>query len=275
MTGPKRNEGATKVGERTGTRCVVRYHRSTASKARQVLDLIRGLDVRQADQVLQFTEREVARTIRKALASAVANAVNNDGQDADELKVVACFADEGPTLRRFRPRARGRAMRIRKRTCHITVIVGRMTGTELTRLQLKEGTGGRGRLRGASPAAAARRARVERSRQQRATAKAEEGTETTATEETVEVDHVDLADGMIGKYGPGSADPLADGSMPEGFAIKGNEDSMLFHVPGSRYYGATKAEVWFATEEAAEAAGFAKPGSQDDSDEPADEGETK
>ena len=173
MTGPKRNEGATKAGERTGTRCVVRHHRSTVSKARQVLDLIRGLDVRTADQVLQFTEREVARVIRKALASAVANAVNNDQQDADELKVVACFADEGPTLRRFRPRARGRAMRIRKRTCHITVIVGRMTDTELNRLQLKAGPAGRG-SRGASPAAAARRARVERSRQQRAAAKAEE-----------------------------------------------------------------------------------------------------
>ena len=61
------------------------------------------------------------------LASAVANAVHNDNQDADELFVVACFADEGPTLKRFRPRARGRASRIRKRTCHITVIVARMS----------------------------------------------------------------------------------------------------------------------------------------------------
>jgi large subunit ribosomal protein L22 len=174
MTGPKRNEGATKAGERTGTRAVVRYVGTPASKARQVLDLIRGLDVRTADQVLQFTEREVARTIRKALASAVANAVNNDEQDADELKVVACFADEGPTLKRFRPRARGRAMSIRKRSSHITIVVGRMSDTELAVLQAKEGASGGRRGRGASPAAAARRARVERSRQQRAAAKADE-----------------------------------------------------------------------------------------------------
>ena len=186
MTGPKRNEGATEVDERTGTRCVVRYVRSTASKARQVLDLIRGLDVRTADQVLQFTEREVARTIRKALASAVANAVNNDEQDAEELKVVACFADEGPTLRRFRPRARGRAMRIRKRTCHITVVVGRMSDNEINRIQSKEGVvvGGRRRTRGVSPAASARRARVERSRQQRAVAKSAEESGSEAVEES-------------------------------------------------------------------------------------------
>jgi large subunit ribosomal protein L22 len=184
MTGPKRNEGATKPNQRTGTRCVVRYVRSTPSKARQVLDLIRGLDVRRADQVLQFTDRDVARTVRKALASAVANAVHNEEQDADELKVVACFADEGPTLRRFRPRARGRATRIRKRTCHITVIVGRMSDRELAVLQAKEGAG-HGRGRGASPATAARRARVERSRQQRAAAKAAEAG---VTEETVEED---------------------------------------------------------------------------------------
>ena len=65
--------------------------------------------------------------IRKVLASAVANAQHNDGQDPDELYVAACFADEGPTLKRFRPRARGRATRVRKRTCHITVIVARMS----------------------------------------------------------------------------------------------------------------------------------------------------
>jgi large subunit ribosomal protein L22 len=66
-------------------------------------------------------------TSARCSPSAVANAVNNDEQDADELFVLACFADEGPTLRRFRPRARGRATRIRKRTCHITVVVARMS----------------------------------------------------------------------------------------------------------------------------------------------------
>jgi large subunit ribosomal protein L22 len=198
MTGPKRNEGATKVGERTGTRCVVRYVKGTPTKARQVLDLIRGKDVRTADQILQFTERGMAIVVRKALASAVANAITNDGQDAEELKVVACFADEGPTLRRFRPRARGRAMRIRKRTCHITVIVGQMSDRELAVLQAKEGASGGRRARGVSPAAAARRARVERSRQQRAAAKAEDDQPTTQTDELEDATPViegDVVDG--------------------------------------------------------------------------------
>ena len=127
MTGPKLNEKATVAGERSGTRATAKYIRTSASKARAVLDLVRGLDVRSADEVLQFTDRHVAKDVRKVLASAVANAINNDGQDVDELFIVACFADEGPTLRRFRPRARGRATRINKRTCHITVIVARMS----------------------------------------------------------------------------------------------------------------------------------------------------
>ena len=103
-----------------------------------MLDLIRGLDVAAADEVLQFTDRDIARDVRKVLASAVANAVHNDEQDADELFVIACFADEGPTLRRFRPRARGRATRIRKRTCHITVIVARMSDERLEVVQARQ-----------------------------------------------------------------------------------------------------------------------------------------
>ncbi|MEL0041301.1 MAG: 50S ribosomal protein L22, partial [Ilumatobacter sp.] len=106
-----------RAGESSGTRAVAKHVRSSAYKARVVLDLIRGLDVRRADEVLALTQRDIARDIRKVLRSAVANAVNNDGQDAEELFVVACFADEGTTLKRFRPRARGRATRIRKRTC--------------------------------------------------------------------------------------------------------------------------------------------------------------
>ena len=103
-----------------------------------MLDLIRGLDVRRADEVLQFTDRDAAKDIRKVLASAVANAVHNDEQDADELFVLACYADEGPTLRRFRPRARGRATRIRKRTCHITVVVARLSDERLEVLQNRQ-----------------------------------------------------------------------------------------------------------------------------------------
>ncbi len=74
MTGPKTNEGATKVGERVGTRAQVRYVRSSATKAREVLDLIRGRSVRDADAILQFIERDIGIIVRKVLASAVANA---------------------------------------------------------------------------------------------------------------------------------------------------------------------------------------------------------
>ncbi len=171
MTGPKLNEKSYVAGERSGTKATAKYVRSSASKARAVLDLIRGLDVRSADEVLQFTDRHIARDVRKVLASAVANAVNNDDQDADELFVIACFADEGPTLRRFRPRARGRATRINKRSCHITVIVARMSDERIEILTARQeragGSTGRGRPQSSS---ASRRARVERSRQQAAEA---------------------------------------------------------------------------------------------------------
>lgn len=166
MTGPKLNEMSFVVGERSGTKATAKYVRTSASKARVVLDLIRGLDVKSADEVLQFTDRHVARDVRKVLASSVANAVNNDEQDAEELYVIACFADEGPTLRRFRPRARGRASRILKRSCHITVIVARMSDERIeiiTARQERAGgaSGGRGRPQSSS---ASRKARVERSR---------------------------------------------------------------------------------------------------------------
>jgi large subunit ribosomal protein L22 len=175
MTGPKLNEGSRVAGERPGTRASARYVRMSASKARVVLNLVRGLPVREADQVLQLTEREAARVVRKVLASAVANAVNNEEQDADELFVLACFADEGPTLKRFRPRARGRAGRINKRTCHITVIVARMSDERIAIVEARASRTGRG------GAMSDRRARVERSRQraaQRATGPSAESDET-------------------------------------------------------------------------------------------------
>jgi ribosomal protein L22 len=115
-----------KTNERPGTRAMVRHVRMSATKARVVLDLIRNKDVQTADEILKFSERDAAIVIRKLLHSAVANAEHNDEQIVDDLYVSACFADEGKTLRRFRPRARGRATRIRKRTCHITIIVSRL-----------------------------------------------------------------------------------------------------------------------------------------------------
>jgi large subunit ribosomal protein L22 len=124
---------ASKTNERPGTKAVLRHFHMSASKARQVLDLIRGKDVQTAAEILNGTEREAARVIAKVLASAVANAVHNDGQIADDLYVATAYADEGATMGRWRPRARGRATKIRKRTCHITIIVARMDDELLER----------------------------------------------------------------------------------------------------------------------------------------------
>lgn len=310
MRGPKLNEGATMAtlatGQRHGTKATAKYVRSSASKARQVLDLIRGLDVRRADEVLQFTERGIATDIRKVLASAVANATNpgNAGSyiaDADELFVLACFTDEGPTLKRFAARARGRGTRINKRTCHITIVVARMSERRLAVVQARtEGSN--------ANAAAQRRARVERSRGRAQAAKAAADTpDDTSTDEVTEVETIELDDATIeatetaveetevqsfadvadeaetdeagtdegsatdeapaaGEFVAGEWDGSVvadeDGNGPDTHPIKGNADSMLYHTPDSRYYKVTKAEVWFDTEEHAEAAGFSKPGSQ-------------
>ncbi|MBU6495582.1 MAG: 50S ribosomal protein L22 [Acidobacteria bacterium] len=120
-----------KTNERPGTRAVLKGYHMSATKARVVLDLIRGKDVQTAAEILQGTTREAADVILKVLVSAVANAVNNDGLNAEELYVAAAFADEGVTMKRFRPRARGRAGKIRKRACHITIIVARLDDDRL------------------------------------------------------------------------------------------------------------------------------------------------
>jgi large subunit ribosomal protein L22 len=157
-----------KTNERPGTRAQVRYSRMSAYKAREVLDLIRGKEVQQALEILQFVERDAAIVIRKCLASAMANAEHNDQIDSDELFVSACFADEGPTLKRWRPRARGRATRIRKRTCHITIIVSRLSEEQLERRRRREeaspAAAGRGRRR-SQALAQSRASRVAKSRQ--------------------------------------------------------------------------------------------------------------
>lgn len=128
MPGPKTNE-------REGTRAVLRHARISPYKVREVLNLVRGLPVREAEDILRFSERDAAFTVGKLLQSAIANAENNDDLDPEELYVSACFADEGSTIKRWRPRARGRATRIRKRTSHITVIVSRLPEEDIERLQ--------------------------------------------------------------------------------------------------------------------------------------------
>jgi large subunit ribosomal protein L22 len=107
----------------TTVRAQAKWVRMSARKARIVLDHLHGRTVPEARTILAFTPRAAAREIDRVLASAVANAESAHGLDGDELVVLEAYADEGPTLKRWRARARGRVNRIRKRTCHITIVV--------------------------------------------------------------------------------------------------------------------------------------------------------
>ena len=104
-------------------RAQARYVRVTPMKARRVVDLIRGMNADDAQAMLRFAPQAASEPVGKVLASAVANATNNYAMDAKELRISEAFVDEGPTMKRIRPRAQGRAYRIRKRSSHITVIV--------------------------------------------------------------------------------------------------------------------------------------------------------
>ena len=106
------------------TKAILRGARISAQKARLVADQVRGLPVGRATNLLAFSDKKAAHVIKKLLLSAVANAENNDGADVAELMVSRIFVDEGPALKRFAARAKGRGTRILKRTCHITVAVG-------------------------------------------------------------------------------------------------------------------------------------------------------
>ncbi len=287
----------TKTNERPGTRARASHVRSSAYKAREVLDLIRGKSYAEAAEILQFSERGISEDILKVLDSAVANAEHNDSQLAEELYVSACYADEGPTLKRWRPRARGRATRIRKRTCHITVVVSRYSDAELEAIRERETAAGRS---GSTQAAEARRARVAQSRARdehdhdhdheheeasledqaaeivdaTAASMAEAGEDYDAEQADSDQDSVVDADDAT-PFGPLSHAPLDDvHEAPEGYPIKGNADSMKYHQLEGRWYEQTVAEVWFATPEAAEEAGFTEAGTSADDGDAAEEEET-
>ena len=246
MTGPKTNE-------RPGTRASVKHVSASAYKAREVLNQIRGMHVADAADYLTLCERGIAEPINKLLDSAVANAEHNDLQDAEELFVSACYADEGPTAKRWRPRARGRATRIRKRSCHITLIVSKMDDDKLDVRR------NRADKRGAAAPKADRAARVAKSKGEEATDVQDEVAETSADEAAIP--HPLEADLSVdAPYGDGSHKALEDESMPEGFEIKGNANSAKYHQPGGQWYDSTVAEVWFAEPESAEAAGFVEAG---------------
>jgi large subunit ribosomal protein L22 len=111
------------LGDQPGAFAVARYQRITPMKARRVVDMVRGLPVDEALTLLQFAPQAASETVYKVLESAVANAETTEGLNAADLVVSAGLVDEGPTMKRWRPRAQGRATRINKRTSHITLVV--------------------------------------------------------------------------------------------------------------------------------------------------------
>ena len=115
-----------------------RYVRMTPTKARRVVELIRGRSAREALAVLEFAPQAASGPVAKVLASAMANAENNLDLDPDTLVVTSAFVDEGPTLKRFRPRAQGRAYRIHKRTSHITVELESVPHKQMSQKQMSQ-----------------------------------------------------------------------------------------------------------------------------------------
>jgi len=173
-----------------------RFIRMSPTKARQVVDLIRDRHVDDARRVLQFTQRAASTTVAKVLESAIANAEHNRGLPSDELVVSRAWVDEGPTLRRFRPRALGRATRIRKRTCHISIVVGRpedreggrreaaTTASQTRRRVRKTTTGGTDTSAAASPKSEAAETKPKKTSRKKTTAKKTTAKKTTAKKTT-------------------------------------------------------------------------------------------
>src|SRR4029077_16270702 len=145
----------------SGVRATVRYLHTSAYKVRQVLELVRGLPVEDAERVLQLCQKDAADDVLKLLNSATSNAEHNHSLEAEELFIARAWADEGPTRKWGQPRARGRYFRIRKRTSHVTIILERFDTEELDERRRREEATGRG-------AATAQRRRAERVRRSRA-----------------------------------------------------------------------------------------------------------
>ena len=209
----------TRTNERPGTKAVLRHYRMSASKARLVLELVRGRDVVRAQEILAATPNEAAAVISKVLASAVANAINNDGQAQEELCIASAFVDEGSTLKRFRPRARGRAGRIRKRSCHITIIVAKMDEAQLERARATRSADGSSRSR--RVAGSRRRADQQSHAHRREVAREEAAVaaEETAADEAAAAEALEHTDGDEGEATVADGAPdLASGDEPEATA---------------------------------------------------------
>jgi large subunit ribosomal protein L22 len=127
------------LGDQPGAFASARYVRITPMKARRVVDLVRGLPVDEALAILQFAPQAAATTVYKTLESAIANAETTEGLDTNDLVVSVAQVDEGPTMKRWRPRAQGRATRINKRTSHITLVVQPAEVVESTKKNNRRG----------------------------------------------------------------------------------------------------------------------------------------
>jgi large subunit ribosomal protein L22 len=195
-----------RTNETDGTRAILRNTRTSAFKIREVLELIRGVPVGEARDILRFCERDAADLVLKLLASAVANAENNDDMVPDELFVSACFADEGRTYKTFRPRARGRAGRLRKRTAHITIIVSRLPEGRLAVVKAKQErveADRRTRRVTASQQPGGRRARTERNKRRGGATDATPEDSSSATDEVA-------AEDVVAKQPPAAAAESTD-----------------------------------------------------------------
>ena len=167
---------------KSGVRATVRYLHTSAYKVRQVLELVRGLPVGDAERILQLCQKDAAADILKLLGSAIANAEHNNQLPADELYIALAWADEGPTRKHGQPRARGRYFRIRKRTSHVTIVLERFALDELETRRRREEATGKG-------AAVTQRRRAERVRRSRAPEP-----ETAEVEEVAEVEPVEAVE---------------------------------------------------------------------------------
>jgi large subunit ribosomal protein L22 len=198
------------------TRASLRYLRTSPSKVREVLGLIRGREIDDARERLRFCERGPAGDVLKLLDSAVANAESNDNLPEDELFVARAYADEGPTLKRWRPRARGRGTRIRKRTSHVTIVVSRFSDDELERRRRREAAEPRRRLRRPT-----RRRRIRR--------EAEPEEEVDQEVEELELEAAEEAEGVD----IDEADRIDEEDLEEGEEDReeGEEDVALADVP--------------------------------------------
>ena len=165
---------STDILEYPSATAVARFTGISASKARRVIDLVRGKPVAEALDILRWAPQDASTTVAKVIASAAANAQNNNGLDPSTLVVATIHADGGPTAKRIRPRAQGRAFRIRKRTSHITVIVE-------SRPPKKSGQQG-----ASASAARARRAQASKAASTKATGAASAATSTKASAEAKE-----------------------------------------------------------------------------------------